>query len=102
MSYCGNFMRKRKKVRELNVRKYGKLTCEYCGRKDLKSNHNGNHRDAATIDHFIPLKLGGNNSWENLYICCRECNQSKGCLHPLEFKQEYYNKKLNDLIKSIL
>ena len=102
MSYPGNFLRKRKKLRELNIQKYGKLTCEYCGKKDLKLGYNDNQGpDISTVDHFIPIKLGGNHSWENLYICCRECNETKGCLHPLEFREEYYNKKLNNLIKSL-
>lgn len=41
--------------------------CQYCGRS---SN--------LTIDHVIPKSKGGEDSWENLTICCVQCNMKKG------------------------
>ena len=34
-------------------------------------------RRQATIDHKIPLCLGGSNNEDNLVACCRECNIKK-------------------------
>lgn len=31
-----------------------------------------------TIDHIVPLCLGGGNNLANLCLCCRQCNRSKG------------------------
>lgn len=42
--------------------------CAYCG---IKS-------DALTLDHVIPLKLGGRHSIGNLVPACQPCNSSKG------------------------
>jgi 5-methylcytosine-specific restriction endonuclease McrA len=43
-------------------------TCQYCG-------HRGND---LTVDHVIPRRLGGPNTWENLVCCCKRCNTKKG------------------------
>jgi len=44
--------------------------CFYCGKElTLKT---------MTIDHFVPLSKGGKHEIENLRICCRTCNTSKG------------------------
>ena len=46
--------------------------CQYCGSKqDL------------TLDHVVPRRLGGEDSWENLVTCCRRCNGKKSD-KPLE------------------
>ncbi|MCE5314261.1 MAG: HNH endonuclease [Armatimonadota bacterium] len=43
-------------------------TCQYCG-------HKGSN---LTIDHVIPRRLGGQNTWDNLVACCSKCNAKKG------------------------
>ena len=43
-------------------------TCQYCGTRG------GN----LTIDHVIPRRLGGIQSWENLVTACAACNHRKG------------------------
>lgn len=43
-------------------------TCLCCGRNDVK----------LTMDHVIPLMVGGRNSIENIQPLCLTCNDSKG------------------------
>lgn len=38
-----------------------------------------------SIDHFIPLELGGKNDSSNYLSACRKCNKDKGSKHPQEF-----------------
>jgi hypothetical protein len=35
-----------------------------------------------TVDHFIPLELGGVNDTSNYLTACRKCNKRKGSLDP--------------------
>ena len=35
-----------------------------------------------TVDHFIPLELGGGNDWSNYVSACRRCNKKKGAIEP--------------------
>jgi 5-methylcytosine-specific restriction endonuclease McrA len=48
------------------LNKYGNK-CLCCGRNDIK----------VTIDHVVPLILGGRNSIENLQPLCKSCNSRK-------------------------
>jgi hypothetical protein len=50
------------------------LQCLYCGAKM------GEH--LLTIDHFVPLQLGGANEPGNYVTACRNCNKSKGAREP--------------------
>lgn len=43
-------------------------TCKYCGKAG------GN----LTIDHIIPKSRGGEDSWDNMVVCCARCNNRKG------------------------
>lgn len=46
-------------------------TCAYCGAtEDL------------TVDHFIPLYLGGKTEFGNIVPACYSCNSSKQHKHP--------------------
>lgn len=54
--------------------------CRYCGtrvnwrdRKGLKG---------GTYDHVLPLTQGGDESVDNLVVCCRDCNAKKGPRTP--------------------
>jgi 5-methylcytosine-specific restriction endonuclease McrA len=40
---------------------------------------------AATVDHILPIALGGGSEDENLVVTCHDCNQAKGDLHPAEW-----------------
>lgn len=51
--------------------------CEYCG-KALNAS-------TATLDHVLPLRLGGQTTKENAALACQECNQAKGGKTLAEF-----------------
>ena len=58
-------------------------TCYYCGKhfkpKDL------------TMDHVVPLARGGRSTKDNIVTSCKECNNKKKTLLPIEW-EEYMNK----------
>lgn len=51
--------------------------CPYCGRV-MKSRE-------KTLDHFVPLALGGWHRVGNVVVCCRSCNSRKNAMDPLAF-----------------
>tara|TARA_R100000008_G_C3523451_1_gene135273 strand:- start:145 stop:669 length:525 start_codon:yes stop_codon:yes gene_type:complete len=50
--------------------------CQYCAKKFSTSE--------LTLDHVIPKSRGGRNTWENLVVACKKCNQKKGADIPRE------------------
>lgn len=44
--------------------------CQYCGCDVSKRN--------ATLDHVLPVSLGGKSTWENTTTACNPCNALKG------------------------
>src|SRR5689334_10215373 len=54
--------------------------CLYCD-KSLK---NVKPRQ-RTLDHVIPVALGGNNEATNLVTCCKRCNDLKNDRHMQDF-----------------
>jgi len=44
---------------------------------DYKCQKCGTEKD-LTLDHIIPVLLGGRNEKENAQVLCRSCNSSKG------------------------
>lgn len=59
----------------------GKLTCVYCGEKDLVINFNAPKlpkRKKATLDHIVPRAKGGSEiAFANLAVACYICNHKK-------------------------
>lgn len=53
------------------------LQCLYCGRQMGEIQ--------LTVDHFIPLELGGANNERNYVSCCRRCNKDKGSQPPADW-----------------
>lgn len=51
--------------------------CLYCGRPMGEVQ--------LTIDHFIPLEMGGKNDTGNYLSACRKCNKDKGGMDPREW-----------------
>ena len=48
--------------------------CWYCG------GHFVPRKRSRTIDHVVPLALGGRNRLDNLRFACAQCNHAKGSL----------------------
>lgn len=85
-SYGAQFQKNKKTVAKLNLEKFGEYTCELCGKSPLYPG-SGDQTDRVkelrgillTVDHKLPLKLGGKNGLYNLQISCNVCNKRKGC-----------------------
>ena len=55
--------------------------CHYCGvALNFTPQTRGNRGDPTRvhIDHTVPISLGGNNTVDNVTLCCANCNLSKG------------------------
>lgn len=60
--------RPRVKLNKREIFRRDNYTCQYCGTR-------GGH---LTIDHVIPRRMGGSQSWQNLVTACAACNHQKG------------------------
>ncbi len=58
--------------------------CFYCKRR-MDATETRSPR-AATLDHMVPLALGGETRTENLVAACRTCNECKGDLTADDFR----------------
>ena len=59
--------------------------CFYCKRQlreDLS-------RSIPTLDHYVPLSLGGEDHYENTVAACTTCNRLKGDMHGDEFIKQF-------------
>lgn len=51
-------------------------SCQYCNKK-LTYN-------SITVDHVLPKCRGGQTTWKNCVVCCKQCNRNKGARLPQE------------------
>jgi len=58
------------------VYKRDKGICQYTGKKLNKTN--------SSIDHVLPKSRGGKDTWDNMVLCDKEVNNSKGSKLPDE------------------
>jgi 5-methylcytosine-specific restriction endonuclease McrA len=67
-----DFMRRRRTPRfsKANVYIRDLYTCQYCKTPYTKSN--------LTLDHVMPISLGGKTNWTNIVAACGKCNSHKG------------------------
>ncbi len=75
--------RERRKARELRQtewwkRRCAKGLCHYCGRPTPARE--------LTMDHVVPLARGGRSTKGNLVPACKECNNKKKNLLPMEWE----------------
>ena len=50
--------------------------CHYCGKKFPP--------DELSMDHVVPVSRGGKSTKGNIVPCCKECNNAKKYLTPVE------------------
>jgi 5-methylcytosine-specific restriction endonuclease McrA len=79
--------REKEKARSLRksawwMRKIQKGVCHYCNSKVGKA--------SLTMDHVVPLSRGGKSRKGNIVPACKECNNKKKYLLPIEW-EEYLN-----------
>jgi 5-methylcytosine-specific restriction endonuclease McrA len=75
--------RERHKARELRQsqwwkRRLAKGVCYYCGRPTPP--------DQLTMDHIVPISRGGKTTRGNVVACCKQCNNAKKQLLPMEWE----------------
>lgn len=80
--------RERAKARELRRTRWWKnkiaqRRCYYCDHETPM--------DELTMDHIVPLARGGRSAKNNLVASCKECNNLKKTLLPMEW-QEYMDR----------
>ncbi len=90
----GDIKKERAKARELRQsqwwkRRVAKGRCYYCGRRASPSE--------LTMDHIVPLARGGRSTKGNVAAACKECNNKKKQLLPMEW-EEYLKGVGDDLI----
>ena len=80
--------RQRAKARELRASQWWKRrisdgVCHYCRRRVGPK--------ALTMDHLVPLGRGGASARGNVVPSCKDCNNRKKALLPIEW-QEYLDR----------
>ncbi len=75
--------RERHRARELRQsqwwkRRLAKGICYYCGRPTPP--------DQLTMDHIVPIARGGKTTKGNVVACCKQCNNAKKQLLPMEWE----------------
>ncbi len=76
--------RERTKARQLRKTRWWQQKtapgrCYYCGQAVA-------HRE-LTMDHLVPLTRGGRSTKDNLVPCCKDCNNQKKTLLPIEWEE---------------
>ena len=76
--------REKEKARQLRrsqwwLNKIQKGECYYCRRQVGRSN--------LTMDHVVPLSRGGKSKKGNIVPACKECNNKKKYMLPLEWEE---------------
>jgi len=77
----GNPADKANRWRHLMTRERGK--CFWCDRYVVKSDNSSDRRDqSATMDHMNIISGDKTYRLDNLVLCCRKCNQTRGTMSP--------------------
>ncbi len=83
--------KEKEKAKELRKKQWWKSLvnkgeCYYCGKKFPPNE--------ITMDHIVPIIRGGKSTKGNIVPACKECNNKKKYMLPLEW--EDYLKKIKD------
>jgi len=71
------------------IYKRDEYRCYICKKKVVIGAKNSNYLQ-ATLDHIVPLHLGGHHTEYNLATCCRRCNTKKGKKLLVEYLIYYH------------
>ena len=76
--------RERQKARELRKQNWwknriGKGICHYCGKSVAPRE--------LTLDHVVPVARGGRSTKGNCVPACKDCNNQKKNLLPIEWEE---------------
>jgi 5-methylcytosine-specific restriction enzyme A len=76
--------REKEKARELKrsswwLRRIQTGVCYYCSKEVGRTN--------LTMDHIVPLSRGGQSRKGNIVPACKECNNKKKYLLPIEWEE---------------
>lgn len=74
LSWYVNVPYKRILLTRKNIIKRDRHTCQYCG----------DRKGPMTVDHILPRRLSGGDTWENMVCACDRCNNRKGDRSPEE------------------
>jgi len=82
--------RERRKARELRQTQWWKRRCargicHYCGRATPARE--------LTMDHIVPIARGGRSTKGNVVPACKDCNNRKKSLLPMEWEAYIVNLK---------
>lgn len=69
-------LRRRVRFSRSHVFARDSFMCQYCSRELIEKE--------LTLDHVVPVVLGGRTTWSNIVTCCTKCNQKKGAKTPQE------------------
>jgi 5-methylcytosine-specific restriction endonuclease McrA len=83
----------REKARALRKTRWWKQrlsrgTCYYCGQRFAPHE--------LTMDHIIPMIRGGRSTKNNLATACKDCNNKKKHMLPMEWEEYLTNLTSND------
>jgi 5-methylcytosine-specific restriction enzyme A len=76
--------REKEKARELKrsswwLRRIQSGVCYYCNKEAGRTN--------LTMDHIVPLSRGGKSKKGNIVPACKDCNNKKKYLLPIEWEE---------------
>lgn len=85
--------RERQKARDLRASQWWKRRCDkgrchYCGRPVPPRE--------LTMDHIVPVSRGGRSTKGNLVPCCKDCNNRKKQMLPMEW--DAYCRQFEDTV----
>lgn len=85
--------REREKARALRKTRWWKQRlsrgiCYYCGHRFSS--------DELTMDHIIPIIRGGRSTKNNIATACKDCNNKKKHMLPMEWEEYLANLASNE------